>query len=61
MVGDPKMKVLLEVGCLPYAVGKHRFIHLINLGRKWTAEIKKEGKREGHGKDGWIVRVLEYF
>ena len=28
------MKGLLKTGCLPYAVGKLTFIHLINLGRK---------------------------
>ena len=34
--GDPKMEVSLEVGCLPYAVGKHPSIPVIICGRKWT-------------------------
>ena len=31
-----KMEVSLQVGCLPYAVGKQPSIPLINLGRKKT-------------------------
>ena len=31
-----KSRVSLKDFCLPYAVGKQRFIPLINLGKKWT-------------------------